>query len=373
MIFQKQVKNFFFILIFLLPLFSFAQQNYLLSNLKIEADVFGGKIWKHTPNFHPNTTQIVGGAELRILRQTFGSKDWQSVYGFPLCGVQLSYINFNNEHLGAAFAIAPCIQFNFYQTTTRKFYFGIADGLAYITHKYNAVNDTIDNVIGTSINETTQFRLGGLFNFKNNASLNINLSFSHYSNAKFNTPNLGINVYALHIGYQNFISSSPSNYRTVAALNYTKQIKFYANMGYARGGSFPIGSYKDKYDVIALGIDKRWNYKNRWRIGVWYEYNKGAYINANFYEPMTNAAAVAQKFATTLSDEFILGRLSFGATLGIYLYRGGGDGAVFQSLHINYVLYNFNKEKMNQIYCGVQMKSYFGVAEYFETYVGCRL
>ena len=74
-----------------------------------------------------------------------------------------------------------------------------------------------------------------------------------------------------------------------------------------------------------------------------------------------------------LGDEFIFGKMSFGGSFGYYVYNGNGGGGMFQNLHINYVLWSWNKQKMNQIYCGVQLKTYLGQAEYFETYIGCRL
>ena len=366
-------KYFAAIVIFLIPVFSFAQTDVLLGNLKLEADVYGAKIFKHTVNFKPNTNQLVGGFELKLLRQTFGSKEWHSAYHFPLCGVQLVYVNFNDKHLGEAWAIAPCIQFNFYQTNKVKMYVGLADGLAYFTHHYNALTDTMDNPIGSTINETTQFKLGASFELSNKALLTTNLSFTHYSNAKFQTPNLGINVYGLHIGYQNFISTTPQKFRPTTPINYTSKIKFDVRLGYARSGSIPYGGPRMPYYTAYLGGDKRWCYGNRWKIGLWYEYNKGADLNANFHEPNTDAAALSNKVALAIGDEFILGKMTFGGSFGYYLYRGLGGESMFQNLHINYVLWSWNKEKMCQIYCGVQLKTYLGVAEYFETYLGCRL
>jgi hypothetical protein len=359
--------------LFLFPILSFAQSSVLLGNLKLEADVYAAKIFKHTPNFKPNTNQLVGGVELRLLRQTFGSKEWHSNYHFPLCGVQLSYVNFNDKHLGDAFAIAPCIQFNFIQTPKTKIFFGLADGLAYFSKKYNRLTDTINNAMSTTINEMTQFKLGASFQLPNKALLTTSLSFTHYSNAKINAPNLGVNVYALHIGYQNFISTTPKNFRPVAAINYSSSPKFTVQLGYARTATIPYGGPKMPYYVALLSIDKRWCYSNRWKAGLWYEYNKGAYLNANYYEPNDNASAVANKVAVVLSDEFVLGKMSFGGSFGYYLYRGKGGEEMFQNLHINYVLWSWNKEKMRQIYCGAQLKTYLGVAEYFETYIGCRL
>jgi hypothetical protein len=366
-------KIFFAVLIFFVsPFISFAQSNVLLGNLKFEADIYGAKIFKHTPHFRPNTTQPLGGFELRLLRQTFGSKEWHADYHFPLCGLQFVYVNFNEQHLGDAFALMPCIQFNIYKTTKSEFYFGLADGLAYFPKKYS-YSDTVDNPISTHINEATQFRFGARFQLPNRAEITTAFSFTHYSNAKINTPNLGVNVYGLHIGYQNFISGTPSNFRPVNALNYIHAIKFDVRIGYARGGSVPYGGPKSPYYITYAGIDKRWCYKNRWQLGLWYEYNKGAKLNANYYEDNNNAVALSNKAALVIGDEFILGKMSFGGSFGYYVYRGMGGESVFQSLHINYVLWSWNKEKMNQIYCGVKLKTYLGVAEYFETYVGCRL
>ncbi len=367
------LRQFFFAtILFLFPTIIFAQQDVLLGNLKLESDVYGAKIYKHTPKFKPNTNQLVGGFEIKLLRQTFGSKEWHQSYHFPLCGVQFIYANFNDKNLGESFALMPLVQFNFLKRKNFTAYFGVADGLAYFTKKYDRLTDSINNVIGSTINEATQFKFGATCQIQNSGLLTATFSFTHYSNAKFTTPNLGINVYALHLGFQNFISHTPANFRTVAIPNYSRKLKLDVRLGYARNGNV-IGGPKDPYYTVYLGIDKRWCYKNRWQFGLWYQYDKGVHDAMNFYETRSDIATFTNKVGLIFGDEFIFGKMSFGGSFGYYLYNGQNGAGIFQNLHINYILWSWNQEKMLQIYCGVKLKTYLGQAEYFETYIGWRL
>ena len=366
-------KFLFALLLFLFPTFLFAQNEALLGNLKLEGNIYAGKIFKHTPKFLPNSDQLVGGFEIRLLRQTFGAKEWHQPYHFPVCGLQFSYANFNDKNLGESFALLPCIQFNLMKKKNVDAYFGLAAGLAYLTKKYDRFNDTMNDVIGSNINTSIQFRLGSNFNLPNKAFLTTAFTFTHYSNAKFKVPNLGINVIGLHIGYQNFISQTPANFRPITTPDYSHKLKFDFRLGYARNESGQDGGPKNPYYTMYAGVDKRWCYGNRWQLGLWYQYDKGLDNTLNFYEPNSDAATMTKKLSAVIGDEFIIGKMSFGASLGVYIYNGGNAAGTSQNLHINYVLWSWNKEKMNQIYCGVQLKSNLAVAEYFETYIGCRL
>lgn len=365
-------KTILFLLIQMLPIFVFAQKSALLGNLKFEGDLYVGKIYKHTPNFKPNTDGIVKGFELSIMRQTFGSKDWHRHYNFPLVGLKLNYADYGNPVLGKGISVLPFFQLKLFTTKGTQGFLSYATGLAYITKHYDRFTDSTNNVIGSAINETSQFKFGLNHTFKNKGVLTSTIGFQHYSNAKFTSPNLGINVYSLSVGYQKFITKSPINFRTVPDLNFNKKIRVEARLSYARNENQLIGGPKSPYYIMYFGINKRWCYNNRWTAGLWYQYDKGYNHQLQFYEERSDISNFTNTAAIVLGDEFIFGKFSLTGCLGYYVFENGGSQHVFQSLGAQYILWRYNRVKQNEIYTGIQLKTHYGVAEYFETMIGIR-
>ncbi|MEN9523039.1 MAG: hypothetical protein RL065_1416 [Bacteroidota bacterium] len=349
-----------------------AQTKAVFGNLKFEGDVYVGKIYKHTANFKPDPTQLVKGFEISLMRQTFGSKDWHRHYNFPLVGIKINYADYGNPVLGKGISVLPFLQLKLFNVKNTQGFFSYATGLAYLTKHYDRFTDSTNNVIGSVINETSQFKFGLNHTFKNKGVLTSAIGFQHYSNAKFTSPNLGINVYSFSVGYQKFISKTPANFRTVKDILVNKKLRLDARFSYARNENQLSGGPKNPYFITYFGIHKRWCYNNRWSLGLWYQYDKGYKHQLQFYEERSDIANFTNKAAMVIGDEFIFGKLSLTGCLGYYLYENGGNQKLFQSLGVQYVLWRYNSIKQNDIYVGVQMKTHYGVAEYFETMVGIR-
>jgi hypothetical protein len=349
-----------------------AQKTALLGNLKLEGDLYVGKIYKHTPNFKPNPDNLVKGFELSIMRQTFGSKDWHRHYNFPLVGFKLNYADYGNPVLGKGISLLPFFQLKLFSIKNTQGYFSYATGLAYLTKHYDRFSDSTNNVIGSVINETSQFKFGLNHTFKNKGVLTSAIGFQHYSNAKFTSPNLGINVYSLNFGYQKFITKTPANFRTVDDILINKKVRFDFHLGYARNENQLNGGPKSPYHITYFGINKRWCYNNRWSIGLWYQYDKGYKHQLEFHEERSDVADFTNTAAVALGDDFIFGKLSLTGSLGYFILNKKGSQKTFQTLGVQYVLWRYNKVKQNEIFAGLQLKTHLGQAEYFETILGFR-
>jgi hypothetical protein len=349
-----------------------SQGKAIFGNLKLEGDVYVGKIYKHTPNFKPNPNHLVSGFEISIMRQTFGSKDWHRHYNFPLVGFKLNYADYGNPVLGKGISLLPFLQIKLFTSKNTQGFFSYATGLAYLTKHYDRITDSTNNVIGSAINETSQFKFGLLHTFKNNGVLSTAIGFQHYSNAKYTTPNLGINVYSFNIGYQHFITKTPANFRTVDDKNINKKIRFEARVSLAQNENQIDGGPKNTYQIAYAGIQKRWCYNNRWTLGAWYQFDKGYQHLLELDEDKSDVANFTNSAAIVLGDEFIFGKFSLTGSMGYYLYNNGGSKKLFQSIGAQYVLWQFNHAKQNEIYTGLQLKTNLGQAEYFETMIGIR-
>ncbi|MCG3165227.1 MAG: hypothetical protein POELPBGB_00989 [Bacteroidia bacterium] len=190
--------SFLFLFIFFIHS-SFAQSN--LNGWSIGADAQYGFILSHRHSMGHLVRGHTPSFQITVSKQTIGNKYWQQHFRYPIIGYSFLFIDLkNNDQLGNAFALYPSITFT--QNRQRKFmrYFKIGCGPGYISKVFDRVDNNKNNAIGSHINVFINFTYG--FNWKPQRNLSIDggLSFTHFSNASFTAPNLGINLPMLHLG-----------------------------------------------------------------------------------------------------------------------------------------------------------------------------
>jgi hypothetical protein len=92
-------------------------------------------------------------------------------------------------------------------------------GIGVFSKHYDEIKNPNNNVIGSTFNNITQFKLG--FDWKINSHVYFSTcgSFTHWSNAKIQNPNLGINLGALTIGLKVFPGGGSSGATTTGVVN----------------------------------------------------------------------------------------------------------------------------------------------------------
>lgn len=153
----------------------------------------------HIPRNH------VFGMELNYEQSLSLSKNWHhlypgSKYGF---GFYVADVG-NKEILGTGYALFSYLKANLIKSVKRwapRLKLGY--GIGYLTKPFDADQNHKNNAIGSHFNlfVNTQFDLSYYFK---NWQAGIGLAFSHFSNASFRLPNLGINVPSINftLGYQ---------------------------------------------------------------------------------------------------------------------------------------------------------------------------
>jgi hypothetical protein len=340
---------------------------------QLETTVFGGGIWKHTTRFRPNTNGLDVGAEINILRQTFGSKAWNASYKYPRVGYTIIFNRFPNvEQLGYAYGLLGTIQLPIYKGNHFQAHIGISDGLAWLTNKYEASIDTNRNAIGSHINEVTSVKLVFSYVLSQYACIKWSSGMTHFSNARFKTPNLGINIYTTGLSLNYAIADMPANYRPLRVGIVDKKWKKEMRFGFGRTEfSVPNGPKWNMY-ILYAGLSKQWNSKHRFRIGLRGEYNSGAASTYKFFFPQENKVLDnASTLAFQVGEEWLIGKFGIVGNVGYYLHQGlDPQMAFYQQLGVN-LLWR-SAQTGSELYTGVLMKNHLGVAQYPEATIGWR-
>ncbi len=386
--FVEPMQKYLLLVLLLLPFsYSFAQTHWQDSILlhqanpssqgkgwQMEISCFGGGIWKHTPKFKSDHQGANIGAEVNILRQTFGSKAWNATYHYPRVGYTILFNRFPNvNQLGYAFGILGTIQLPIYRGDRLQVHLGLSDGLAWLSNKYEATVDTNRNAIGSHINEVTSVKLVLSYVLSEYASIKWNTGITHFSNARYQTPNLGINIITTGLSLNYAIADMPANYRPLKVGKVDKNWKKEFRFGFGRTEFLVPNGPKWNIYVLYGGLSKQWNSVHRFRIGLRGEYNAGAAWTSKFFFPQEyKVLENASTFAFQVGEEWLIGKFGIVGNLGYYLHQGlDPQMAIYQQLGINYLLWR-SASTGRELFGGIMMKHHLGIAQYPEVTIGWR-
>lgn len=246
------------------------------------------------------------------------------LYNYPERGYSFSYQNFNSTVLGEAFAAYRHYTYNLTPSHKNHLKLTTAFGLAYATKSYNAINNNQNFAFGSKLLVSAYFKFQYVHFFKNqNLSLNSAINIIHYSNSAFKNPNLGLNTFAVNIGF-NYklnpieISKKDSLFTVDKSLKYNLIFRGgYNESKIIDSGLYPfftatfnIKKTLNNYSTITGGID----YFNSEFIK---EYSR--YINnlehSNYPENNAHRAGVI------IGHELTQNRFAFITQIGIYVYQ----------------------------------------------------
>jgi hypothetical protein len=192
-------------------------------------------------------------SELSYIYQTNQHKKWHQAFGQPLVGGTLFLGSVgNNQILGRfaglyGFVELPIVKHNRYRLDFR-----FATGLGYTNRPYDPILNPENVAIGSRMNAMMCFALKQSYRIKN-YGLTFGIDLTHFSNASYQMPNLGINVAYLSVGVQRFFADiTPSlNRKELSRPN----LSYGASFIYSQKEMRPVGV--GRYPVYAGNIFAR--------------------------------------------------------------------------------------------------------------------
>lgn len=397
------MKYILFPLLFILMTIQLQAQTSEQYSFKIEG--IYGTIIPHDQHVKPLIENHVTGTELSVEFQTMGEKPWQQFNGFPAIGLGAVWLNLgNSQKLGNAFTLYPYISYTLLKTKVFKLSLKAGAGASYLSKTFQNTNmnslgeiipfDSTNTAIGSSLN--VYFSGGGSLEIpiSKGFSLMAEYTWNHMSNGSAFVPNSGLNLLNGFVGlkyFPNYKKYHLPSHQILEGLPRKMTFEVIAS------GGFRQLYYQDNrtYPIASLAISAYRPLTNYYRMGfgidVFYD---GVYDGTSLYKRTyitTNELKNKIRVGTSWHHEVILGRLTAGVDLGLYLYdplknRSPYTDAKNSTLNKSIIYpYNINTEDGwfytratlkytldNHLFLSLGLKTHLQKAEFIEWGLGYR-
>lgn len=345
------------------------------SGFGIESNIMAGKMIKHTPKFTGPLPDHSYSFELNLVKKTFGQKDWQQRRNYPQIGLGFYYNNYNMPDVyGQVFGIFPNIQLHIIRSGNFEWTVRAGMGVCYDTRPYERfpVSNTENVAIGSHWNNISPFSTHVRWSINAHWDLQAGFNFSHVSDAAFQQPNLGINMYGAHIGVRYFpVTSRPEKQvRDLTPLKNRWLVQARAGMAFIE--SNPADGPLNPVYIGAVYLSKRYWSKNKVYAGFDYYYNSAKYARLKSIEHFEGSEYTqSTQAAIFLGNEFLVGRLGILFQAGYYLHRMDEQKEkLYQKLGGNFYIVQRERGPIKEVFCSAILKTHMANAELFEMGIG---
>lgn len=347
--------------------------------ISIEPTFHVGQIFKHSPKLVFDVDDYSYGFELNITNKKFGKAEWHQYLNYPTAGLDLFFYQIGDRSVfGNAFGIMPTISFNIFNYKNLDFQFQVGSGIAWLTQHYHPLSNTINNAIGSNLNNITSFKFHFGYQITPQWAIKTGFSFTHFSNGATQLPNFGINIPALSIGTK----FTPNPLAPTDFIRYKKPeqpprkfgLMFHFDIAHRElsaynGPRYPIHIYS------LSGIYKI-NKAHHSSIGIDYEYNTAVYqfgLHTYFFSDKKAARKGARRLGLFIGHELLFGKVSFSGHIGYYLPTNAYllSAPFYTKLALRYYLPDLWLKDL-QGYLGIYLKSHKTAAEYMAFGVGLK-
>jgi hypothetical protein len=341
----------------------------------IAVEPTAGKVWKHEEKFTLPIPRLSTGVDVCVLKQTYGQHDWEQRRNYPVVGVGVNYTNFGIDSIyGQAVALYPCLEIPIIRNDKLALTLRVGDGIGYVTKVYQrtAPVDTINVAISNHVNDFAIVCANLRYRIDEHWDVQIGGHAQHLSNASYQKPNLGINMYGVRVGVRYFLVTSKPKYihRELQPLCHRWLVQ--ARLGMTMVSAYaPNGPLYPIYVASVYG-SRRWHSKNKMFAGLDHSYHGDVYAYLRNNGLATgNETAQSSKSAVFAGNEFLFGRVGIMLQVGAYLKQAYfKKDALYQKVGANLYLVQKEKGPLKEMFLSVFLKTHQTVAEMGELGVG---
>ncbi len=345
-------------------------------NVALEANLMAGKVLKHSFRFRPPVPDLSTAVDVALVKQTIGTQAWEQRRHYPVWGVGATYTNYGIDSIyGSAFSLYPFLQTYIIRGKRLEWTLRAGLGIGYATKHYSHAPDwdTLNNVIGSAINNFTLIATDLRYRISSHWSVQAGLNFSHLSNGAIRQPNLGINMYGGHLGLR-YRPAGAGQDRIVSDVPHLRnRLLVQARIGWAideksgviGGPIYPV--------YLASGyLSKRYKGKNKVFLGLDYSYHTRIYaFQRNNEVNVGEERAHSWKSAVFLGHEWLLGRMSFLAQVGYYVRDAVlKQDPYYEKLGYNFYLLRGERGPLKELCLSALLKTHQAAAELVEFGIG---
>ncbi len=162
-----------------------------------------GYIIAHRNNMGNLIKGHVYGVEFNYIFRTNGCKTWHQVYKYPELGFCFLHLYLSNPaQLGNMEAFYPYTNIRLNKLTKKTaFTLRLATGLAYLTKAFDRIDNHQNAAIGSHVNAFVNLRLSLSRMLTERWRMDAGVGLTHASNGAYSTPNLGLNIATVNLGF----------------------------------------------------------------------------------------------------------------------------------------------------------------------------
>lgn len=360
-------------LLLLFPCLSQAQ-----SSLGLEANYMSGKLFRHTTKFTAPVPAYSQAAELSLVWQTNGAKAWQQRRRYPAWGLGMMLTDYGDRGvLGYAIAAYPHLEIPLIKGQRLEWTFRAGFGIAYLSRPYSRAPqwDTLNNAIGGHLNNFTLFATDLRYKISNRLEIQTGLNFSHSSNAAYQQPNLGLNMYGAHAGLRYFPDGRVKERPAATAPRLRNRFLAQARLGFAFNEmGTTAGPVYGAY-LASLYASYRYHSDNKILLGTDYSYHNSIYAFLRNNEILPGEEKKhAWKGAVFAGHEWLFGSFGIIAQVGVYYHQAYLRRApYYQKLGGQVYLLQNERGALKELFVYGTLKTHLTQAELAEFGVGVGL
>lgn len=342
----------------------------------LEFNYQGGFVIRNHPQF-PELKSPTHNFELNYVLEPAENKYWSIFHKYPTLSLSASVQTLGNaEVLGQAVGFAPVMGFYLLRKQHWRLQGQLGWGLAYLTKRFDSFDNPQNIVIGTHLNAYTTarlrlaYRVGGW-------EPNFTLSLAHYSNSNAMSPNLGINIPSLQFGLRYHpkikeIDKSVQQEKLAQLPNFKQRVSPFVQLGMGMSAAISRGPFFPCY-TAKVGAAWQYSRKGLAEMGVEYSFNGSVYQFRLHNNPTSVVLRDFNRYAIFLSHEFLFGQVGFYTLGGIYLNKHIDQRSLIATqVGINFYPRSTVWYRRHQVRIGLNIRAYFGLAEFVLLEMGYR-
>ena len=344
-----------------------------LKNYSIGCNYLGGKIYLHTPKIHIQPPPYSQAVELSFQKQNLGNAMWQQLFGFPETSLNIAFASHGEKSYGYAIGFYPSILFRFINFRSSYLYYKIGGGIGINTRHWKRIPyaDSMNNILGSTVNNFTMFQIGYRQKISTHWSTQIGFDFYHVSNAGARKPNFGINTIGAFVGLNYHYQKFQNNIVKKKDNNYSNPF----NIGAQAIVSFADDKTVDGpiYFNYGFGMFATQMYRGKSRAGLGFEgtYHSKLYsLFKSKEEHKGHEQRAAWQYSVFILHEFVFGKIGFPIQLGFYLNKPNAGAPIYQKLGISYHAFHHKKTFIKDTYLTLQLKTHYATADFAEWGIG---
>jgi hypothetical protein len=354
-----------------------AQTDSSLAGFGIEGNMLGGKIIRHTVKFTAPIPDFSSAMDVNFVWQTYGKREWEQRRNFPQIGVGITYTDYgDNLVFGRAVGIYPNIQIRLIRGQKLEWTVRIGDGIAYVTKKFQRTYpvDTVNVAIGSNLNDYGVLLSDLRYHFNDHWHIQCGVNLTHISNARYHSPNLGVNLVGGHVGVEYFPNTSHPKriIRNLPKLKNRWLAQVRVGIGYNDANA--TGNPELPTYIVSGYVSKRWLSKNKFFGGVDYAYHEGTYA---FYKTwgidIGHERGNAWDGTIFVGNEFLLGRVGILLQAGYYYrktYLKYGNDPMNEKAGLNFYIIQNETGILKELFISAILTTHTADAEYAEFGIG---